>query len=52
MPGNGHVRFEQHDEWTEQRGYLGLEILTKSRPQGLTRMPTDTEEVTITAITA
>jgi hypothetical protein len=19
MPGNGHVRFEQHDEWTEQR---------------------------------
>jgi hypothetical protein len=40
MPGNGHVRFEQHDEWTEQRGYLGLENLGQEPPQDLTRTPT------------
>jgi len=43
---------EQHDEWTEQRRYLGLEILAKSRLQDITRTPTDTQEVTIPAITA
>ena len=29
----GAVLAEQHDEWTEQRRYLGLEILAKSRLQ-------------------
>jgi transposase-like protein len=48
----GAVLAEQHDEWTEQRRYLGLEILAKSRPTKITNdKPTD-EEVTITAITA
>jgi putative transposase len=27
----GAVLAEQHDEWTEGRRYLGLDILTKSR---------------------
>ena len=32
----GAVLAEQHDEWTEQRRYLGLEILAKSRLQDIT----------------
>src|SRR5215208_1721659 len=48
----GAVLAEQHDEWTEQRRYLGLEILAKSRLQDITCSPTDAEEVTIPAITA
>ena len=48
----GAVLAEQHDEWTEMRRYIGLDILAKSR---LTKIPdpnpTD-PEVTITAITA
>jgi putative transposase len=48
----GAVLAEQHDEWTEQRRYLGLEILAKSRLQDITRTSTDTQEVTIPAITA
>ena len=43
---------EQHDEWTEQRRYIGLDVLAKSR---LTLINTPTEpdqEVTIPAITA
>jgi putative transposase len=48
----GAVLAEQHDEWTEQRRYLGLEVLAKSRLQDLSRTPSGTEEVTITAITA
>jgi transposase-like protein len=48
----GAVLAEQHDEWTEQRRYLGLDILAKSRLTKITNQnPTD-EEVTITAITA
>jgi hypothetical protein len=48
----GAVLAEQHDEWTEQRRYLGLDILAKSRLTKITNEnPTD-EEVTITAITA
>src|SRR5215210_5393188 len=48
----GAVLADQHDEWTEQRRYLGLEILAKSRLQDITCSPTDAEEVTIPAITA
>ena len=47
----GAVLAEQHDEWTEMRRYIGLDVLAKSR---LTHIdtPTTTEEVTMTAITA
>jgi transposase-like protein len=51
----GAVLAEQHDEWTEMRRYIGLEVLAKSR---LTLIDTDpdnntaTEEVLTTAISA
>jgi transposase-like protein len=45
----GAVLAEQHDEWTEMRRYIGLDILAKSR---LTVIETEPEEVTLTAITA
>ena len=46
----GAVLAEQHDEWTEMRRYIGLDVLTKSR---LTRAGnTPPEEVPLTAITA
>ena len=51
----GAVLAEQHDEWTEMRRYIGLEVLAKSR---LALVHTDTdhdttpEEVTTTAIDA
>ena len=48
----GAVLAEQHDEWTEQRRYLGLDILAKSRLRTIAETSTDTQEVTITAITA
>ena len=48
----GAVLAEQHDEWTEMRRYIGLDILAKSRLTKITDPnPTD-PEVTITAITA
>ena len=48
----GAVLAEQHDEWTEMRRYIGLDVLAKSRLT-LTESPTSTEqEVTIPAITA
>jgi transposase-like protein len=51
----GAVLAEQHDEWTEMRRYIGLEVLAKSR-LSLVHTDTDdtaaTEEVTTTAITA
>ena len=48
----GAVVAEQHDEWTEMRRYIGLDILTKSRLTKITN-PNPTEpDVTITAITA
>jgi len=39
----GAVLAEQHDEWTEGRRYLGLDILARSR---LTIAPASTPEVT------
>jgi putative transposase len=48
----GAVLAEQHDEWTEQRRYLGLDILAKSRLTKITNENSTEEEVTITAITA
>jgi putative transposase len=47
----GAVLAEQHDEWTEMRRYIGLDVLAKSR---LTTASENTqpEEVTLTAITA
>ncbi len=47
----GAVLAEQHDEWTEMRRYIGLDVLAKSRLT-LLETPPDTEEVTMTAITA
>jgi putative transposase len=46
----GAVLAEQHDEWTEQRRYIGLDVLAKSQ-LGIVEN-TDTQEVTLTAITA
>ena len=41
---------EQHDEWTEMRRYIGLDILAKSRLTAVEN--TEPEEMTLTAITA
>jgi transposase-like protein len=46
----GAVLAEQHDEWTEMRRYIGLDVLAKSRLTIIEN--TDTQEVTLTAITA
>jgi transposase-like protein len=46
----GAVLAEQHDEWTEMRRYIGLEVLAKSR--AALDITNTTEEVTLTAITA
>jgi putative transposase len=46
----GAVLAEQNDEWIEQRRYLGLEVLAKSRLRLVTGEVE--EEVTTTAITA
>ena len=45
----GAVLAEQHDEWTEMRRYIGLDILAKSRA---TIIANPAEEVTLTAVTA
>jgi putative transposase len=46
------VLAEQHDEWTEMRRYIGLDILARSRLAKITNENLIGEEVTITAITA
>jgi putative transposase len=46
----GAVLAEQHDEWTEMRRYIGLDILARSRAASSTANAP--EEVTLTAITA
>jgi hypothetical protein len=51
----GAVLAEQHDEWTEMRRYIGLEVLAKSRLRLVDGTDTDTDpgkEVTLPAITA
>jgi putative transposase len=47
----GAVLAEQHDEWTEMRRYIGLDILARSRASTTTRASSP-EEVPLTAITA
>jgi transposase-like protein len=47
----GAVLAEQHDEWTEMRRYIGLDVLAKSRLT-IAGENTPPEEVTLTAITA
>jgi len=47
----GAVLAEQHDEWTEMRRYIGLDILARSR-MTTTTATSSAEEVTLAAITA
>jgi transposase-like protein len=46
----GAVLAEQHDEWTEMRRYIGLDVLARSRDA--LAATTEAPEVTLTAITA
>jgi putative transposase len=46
----GAVLAEQHDEWTEMRRYIGLDVLAKSRISATTT--STAEEIPLTAITA
>ena len=51
----GAVLAEQHDEWTEQRRYIGLDVLAKSRIRVVDEIPDagpEQPEVTMPAITA
>ena len=48
----GAVLAEQHDEWTEMRRYIGLDILAKSRHTKIIDPNPKDPEVTTTAITA
>jgi putative transposase len=46
------VLAEQHDEWTEGRRYLGLDVLAKSRLTVIDGDRTNEEEVSLPALTA
>jgi putative transposase len=48
----GAVLAEQHDEWTEMRRYIGLDILARCRQTKIIDPNPKDPEVTITAITA
>jgi putative transposase len=49
----GAVLAEQHDEWTEGRRYLGLDVLARCRIRPVPGTDsTSTEEVTIPALSA
>jgi transposase-like protein len=47
----GAVLAEQHDDWTEQRRYIGLDVLTRSDPPTSAQHHTS-EEVSLVPITA
>ena len=48
----GAVLAEQHDEWTEGRRYLGLDVLARCRIRPVPDTDTATEGVTIPALSA
>jgi putative transposase len=48
----GAVLAEQHDEWTEGRRYLGLDVLAKSRLTVIDGDTTTAQEETLPALTA
>jgi transposase-like protein len=48
----GAVLAEQHDEWTEMRRYIGLDVLAKCRHAVITTPTKHEQEMTIPAITA
>jgi putative transposase len=48
----GAALAEQHDEWTEGRRYLGLDVLAKSRLTIIDGTTTTEQEVTLPALTA
>ena len=50
----GAVLAEQHDEWTEMRRYIGLDVLKRARLALIKTNPTDDtiQEVTTPALSA